>query len=53
MVKRARKVRNRAESILNICDDLRGEKSDEASHIGDDTGVEPAQSEGSANPAAD
>ena len=37
MVKRARKVRNRAESILNICDDLLGEVSDEASHIGDDT----------------
>ena len=31
MVKRARKVRNRAKSILNICDDLLGVMSDKAS----------------------
>ena len=42
MVKRARKVRNRAESILNICDDLLGEVSDEASYIGGEIRDEPA-----------
>ena len=42
MVKRAMKVRNRAESILNICDDLLGDVSDEASHIGGAAGAEPA-----------
>ena len=42
MVTRAMKVRTRAESILNICYDLLGDVSDEASHIGGETGAEPA-----------
>ena len=41
MVKRAMKVRNRAESILNICDDLLWDVSDEAFYIGGEAGVEP------------
>ena len=45
-IKRAMKVRNRTESILNICDDLLGEVSDETSHNGDDIVAEPAQSGG-------
>ena len=54
MVKRARKVRVRAESILNICDDLLGdENDDEASYIGGEVGDEPAQSGGSTSPTAD
>ena len=47
MVTRALKVRTRAESILNICDDLLGDVSDEASHVGGEAGVEPAQDGGS------
>ena len=43
---RARKVRIRAESILNICDDLLGEVSDEASYIGGEIRDEPAQFQG-------
>ena len=35
MVTRAMKVRTRAKSILNVCDDLLGDVYDEASHIGD------------------
>ncbi|XP_071900909.1 uncharacterized protein [Coffea arabica] len=46
MVKGAMKVRNRAESILNICDDLLRDLSDEASNIGDEAGAEPAQDGG-------
>ena len=53
MVKRARKVRVRAESILNICGDLLGEESDEASHVGSEVGDEPAQSGGSISPTVD
>ena len=53
MVKGAMKVRNRVESILNICDDLFGDLSDEASHIEGKAGAEPAQDGGSASPAAD
>ncbi|XP_027152186.1 uncharacterized protein LOC113752265 [Coffea eugenioides] len=37
------KVRTRAEYILNVCDDLLGEASDETSHIGDGMGAEPAE----------
>ena len=53
MVTRTMKVRTRAESILNVCDDLLGEASDGTSHIGDSTGAEPAEVGGSASPAAD
>ena len=53
MVKRARKARVRAESILNIFDDLLGEESDETSHVGSEVGDEPAQSGGSTSPTAD
>ena len=53
LVKGAMKVRTRAESILNICDDLLGDVSDEASHIGGEAGAEPAQDGGSASPMAD
>ena len=53
MVKGAMKVRNRVESILNICNDLLGDVYDEASHIGGEAGAEPAQTEGSASLAVD
>ena len=53
MVKGAMKVRTRAESILDICDDLLGDLSDEASHIEGEAGAKPAQDGGSASPAAD
>ena len=47
------KVRNRVESILNICDDLLWDVSDEAFYIRGEAEAEPAQTEGSASPAAD
>ena len=53
MVKGAMKVRNRAALILNICDDLLGDSSDEASHIGGETGAEPTQDGVSASPTTD
>ena len=53
MIKRARKVRVRAESILHICDDLLEEESDEASCTGGGVGDEPAQSGGSTSPTTD
>nr|XP_027085491.1 uncharacterized protein LOC113707384 [Coffea arabica] len=53
MVKRARKVRVRAESILNLCNDLLEEESDEASYIGGGVGGEPAQFGRSTSPTAD
>ena len=39
---RARKVRIRAKSIQNICGDLLGEVSDEASYIGGEIRDKPA-----------
>nr|XP_027086575.1 serologically defined colon cancer antigen 8 homolog [Coffea arabica] len=53
MIKRAMNVRNRVESILNICDDLLLDVSDETFYIGGEVGVELAQAERSASPAAD
>ena len=47
------KARTRAESILNICDDLLGDLSDKASNVGGETKAEPAQDGGSASPVAD
>ena len=50
MVKRARQLRERAGSILNLCDDLLGDESDEGSCIGGVVGGEPAQAGGSSSP---
>ena len=52
MVKRARKARVRSESILNICDDLLGKESDEASCIEGEVGGVPARYGGSTSPTA-
>ena len=53
MITRARKVRTRAESILNVCDELLGEASDEASYIEGGVRDEPAQFGRSASPTMD
>ena len=53
MVTRTMKVRTRAESILNVCDDLLGEASDEASYMDIGSEDEPTESGGSASPATD
>ena len=53
MTKRARKVRVRAESILNLCDDLLEEESDEASCAGGKAGGESTPSGGSTSPTTD
>ena len=53
MTKRARKVRVRAESILNLCDDLLEEESDEASCTGAVAGGESTSSGGSTSPTTD
>ena len=52
-IKRARKVRGRAESILNLCDDGLEEYSDEASCAGAEAGEESTPSPGSQSPATD
>ena len=51
--KRARKVRGRAEAILNLCDDGLEESSDEASYAGAEAGEESTPSPGSQTPATD
>ena len=52
-LKRARKVRGRAEAILNLCDDGLEECSDEASCAEADPGEESTPSPGSQTPATD
>ena len=52
-LKRARKVRGRAEAILNLCDDGLEESSDEASYAGAEAGEESTPSPGSQTPATD
>ena len=52
-IKRARKVRGRAEAILNLCDDGLEESSDEASCAGAEAGEESTPSPGSQTPATD
>ena len=53
LVRGTMKVRTRAELILNICGDLLGDLSDEASNIGDEARAEPVQDGRSASPVAD
>ena len=50
MVKRARQLKERAGSMLNLCDDLLGDESDEGSSVGGGVGSEPAQASRSSSP---
>ena len=50
MVKRARQMKEKAGSILNMCDDLLGDESDEDSYVRGSVGVESAQASRSSSP---